>query len=70
MFPSMADFLARIDAATAGLCIASTLFGVAVGYILSTRISGKQQINTSIKKDCSKVTILFPLGAWLNVLQT
>ncbi|XP_063692487.1 CDGSH iron-sulfur domain-containing protein 1-like [Bolinopsis microptera] len=51
----MSDLLGKLDLTAAGVCLASTIFGVAVGYIWSTRSSGKQCCNTTIKKDCDKV---------------
>ena len=58
-FFRMADLLGKIDPTAAGVCLASTIFGVAVGYIWSTRSSGKQCCNTTIKKECDKVLVQF-----------
>merc|ERR1712176_1449851 len=51
---SMADLLGKLDPATAGLCLATAIFGAAVGYVYSSRTSANC-CNTTIKKDCPKV---------------
>ena len=53
----MAALLDKVDPGTVGLCLATAIFGVAVGWIWNSRSTGKNCCNKTIKKDCGKVCL-------------